>query len=251
MVEYIRANLGEGVITMHHVHHPEISVDGELATGRWYLEDKCSSPSSEFVLQGAAFYEDRFVRTPDGWRIAHTGYRRTFEVSMSTADLASYKVKRGSAIRPLSRGVAGYCLGSADCQTLPAARATPYNVGWVRRSAPASPATTPSGGTRIWGSEGERWFTSDDPVWRVNQTRRCSPAGSRRCCCSPCTLPRWRESRATAATRVIRGDACSAPATTLRSPRSAPSPTPRRPSRTCGRSTTGARQGRARPAVRR
>ena len=37
------------------------------------------------------------MRTPEGWRIAHTGYRRTFEVSMSTADLASYKVKRGSA----------------------------------------------------------------------------------------------------------------------------------------------------------
>ena len=49
------------------------------------------------MLEGAAFYTDRCVRTPDGWRIAHTGYERTFEVSMSTADLASYKVKRGTA----------------------------------------------------------------------------------------------------------------------------------------------------------
>ena len=55
------------------------------------------APEFEFVLEGAAFYEDRYVRTADGWRIAHTGYRRTFEVSMSTADLASYKVKRGTA----------------------------------------------------------------------------------------------------------------------------------------------------------
>ncbi len=97
LVEYMRANLGEGLISMHHAHHPEISVDGDEATGRWYLEDKVIVPELHFVLEGAAFYTDRYVRTPDGWRIAHTGYRRTFEVSMSTADLASYKVKRGSA----------------------------------------------------------------------------------------------------------------------------------------------------------
>ena len=97
LVEYMRANLGDGLISMHHAHHPEISVDGDEATGRWYLEDKVIVPDLHFVLEGAAFYTDRYVRTPDGWRIAHTGYRRTFEVSMSTADLASYKVKRGSA----------------------------------------------------------------------------------------------------------------------------------------------------------
>ena len=77
LVEYMRANLGDGVITMHHVHHPEISVDGELATGRWYLEDKVLVPDFEFVLEGAAFYEDRFVRTPDagGSRTPATGVR--------------------------------------------------------------------------------------------------------------------------------------------------------------------------------
>ena len=97
LVEYMRANLGEGLISMHHAHHPEISVNGDEATGRWYLEDKVIVPELHFVLEGAAFYTDRNVRTPDGWRIAHTGYRRTFEVSMSTADLTSYKVKRGTA----------------------------------------------------------------------------------------------------------------------------------------------------------
>ena len=97
LVEYMRANLGEGLISMHHAHHPEISVDGDGATGRWYLEDKVIVPELHFVLEGAAFYTDRYVRTPDGWRIAHTGYRRTCEVSMSTAEMASYKGKRGTA----------------------------------------------------------------------------------------------------------------------------------------------------------
>ena len=97
LVAYMQDNLGEGLISMHHAHHPEITVDGDEATGRWYLEDKVIVPEFDFVLEGAAFYTDRYVRTPAGWRIAHTGYRRTYEMSMSTADLTSYKVKRGTA----------------------------------------------------------------------------------------------------------------------------------------------------------
>jgi len=32
------------------------------------------------------------VRTPDGWRVAHTGYRRTFEVTYDLKDLPGTKV---------------------------------------------------------------------------------------------------------------------------------------------------------------
>ncbi len=97
LVAYMRENLGDAVISAHHAHHPEIIVDGDEAAGRWYLEDKVIVPDLDFVLEGAAFYTDRYARTPQGWRIAHTGYLRTYEMTMSTADLPSYKVKRGSA----------------------------------------------------------------------------------------------------------------------------------------------------------
>lgn len=97
LVSYMRENLGEGLISMHHVHHPEIVVDGDEARGTWYLEDRVIVPDFDFVLEGAAFYDDRYVRTPEGWRVAHTGYRRTYEVSMSTKDFASWKVTRGTA----------------------------------------------------------------------------------------------------------------------------------------------------------
>ena len=97
LVGYMRENLGEGLISMHHAHHPEISVEAYEATGRWYLEDKVIVPELDFVLEGAAFYTDRYLRTPEGWRIAHTGYRRTYEVSMSTKDLPSWRLKRGTA----------------------------------------------------------------------------------------------------------------------------------------------------------
>ena len=39
------------------------------------------------LIKGAAFYEDTYVRTPDGWRVSHTGYRRTFELTYSLDDL--------------------------------------------------------------------------------------------------------------------------------------------------------------------
>ena len=97
LVTYMRENLGDGLISLHQAHHPEITVDGDRGEGRWYLEDKVIVPDFDFVLEGAAFYTDRYVRTSEGWRIAHTGYRRTYEVTMSTKDLASWKVKRGSA----------------------------------------------------------------------------------------------------------------------------------------------------------
>lgn len=93
LVAYMRENLGEGRITLHQAHHPEITVAGDAATGRWYLQDKVIVPEFQFMLEGAAFYEDRYVRTPAGWRVAHTGYRRTFEMTYNLADLPGVRVK--------------------------------------------------------------------------------------------------------------------------------------------------------------
>jgi hypothetical protein len=76
LVAYMRENLGEGLISMHHAHHPEITVDGDSADGRWYLEDKVIVPDFDFVLEGAAFYTDRYARahlTAGGSRTPATG----------------------------------------------------------------------------------------------------------------------------------------------------------------------------------
>jgi uncharacterized protein (DUF2236 family) len=35
----------------------------------------------------------------------------------------------------------------------------------------------PERAQRIWGAEGERWFTSDDPIWRVNADASMFPGG--------------------------------------------------------------------------
>jgi hypothetical protein len=92
LVDYMRANLGPGIVTMHQVHHPEITVDGDAGTARWYLHDQVISVEHRFRLEGAAFYEDRYVRTPAGWKVSHTGYRRTFEATYALDDLPGFRL---------------------------------------------------------------------------------------------------------------------------------------------------------------
>ncbi|MFC4125734.1 nuclear transport factor 2 family protein [Nocardia rhizosphaerae] len=90
---FLRNTLGPHVITEHRCDHPEIDVDGDTATGTWYLADTVIIPEHNMCLRGAAFYTDRYVRCEDGhWRIAHTGYERTYEVVLSLSDLPSLRL---------------------------------------------------------------------------------------------------------------------------------------------------------------
>lgn len=93
LVSYMRENLTERVISMHNVHHPEIVVNGDTASGVWYLHDKVFALDWDVALEGAAFYRDQYVRTNDGWRLARTEYQRTWELTSSLADLPSAKLK--------------------------------------------------------------------------------------------------------------------------------------------------------------
>lgn len=90
---FLVESLGPTFVTMHQCHHPEIVVDGELASGTWALQDTVLMTDHGLILQGAAFYEDRYRREPDGlWRITHTGYIRTFEYLVSLTDLPSFRL---------------------------------------------------------------------------------------------------------------------------------------------------------------
>lgn len=97
LVDYMRSALGPNIITEHRVTHPEITVSGDEASGVWYLQDRVIVAEFDFMLIGAAFYRDRYRRTADGWRIAATGYDRTYEATMSLAGL-DFKVKPGCAM---------------------------------------------------------------------------------------------------------------------------------------------------------
>ena len=93
IVGFMREQLGPSMITMHQCHHPEIAIEGDRATGRWSLQDMVLMTEHRLLLQGASFYDDVSVRGDDGrWRIAHTGYVRTFEYMISLDDLPSFNL---------------------------------------------------------------------------------------------------------------------------------------------------------------
>jgi hypothetical protein len=81
IVTWLSEALGNpDIATEHHGHHPEIEFTSETsATGSWYLQDRVIVPSADLEIGGTAFYSDRYVKTDEGWRIAHTGYMRVFE----------------------------------------------------------------------------------------------------------------------------------------------------------------------------
>jgi hypothetical protein len=92
IVSFLRDKLGPDMITVHSAGQPEISVDGDTARGTWSFEDTVIALKHRIVIKGAAFYQDRYERGGDRrWRIAHTGYVRTYEALLSLDDLPSFR----------------------------------------------------------------------------------------------------------------------------------------------------------------
>jgi ketosteroid isomerase-like protein len=81
IMAFLQNSLGStSILTSHKVHQPEIELLGpDAATAVWGLEDVVVHTEAGLTIRGAAFYEDRYVKTAEGWRIQHTGYRRVYE----------------------------------------------------------------------------------------------------------------------------------------------------------------------------
>jgi hypothetical protein len=93
VVEFMSANLGTSVITMHVANHPEIEVDGDAASGTWAFEDTVIVPDFKVSIRGAGYYHDTYRRDADGrWRIASTEYERVYEAMTSLEDTPSFKL---------------------------------------------------------------------------------------------------------------------------------------------------------------
>ncbi len=84
----------ETFLSSHRMHHPEIRLTGpDTAEGTWALEDVVVESAWGLTIQGAAFYEDRYRKEADGqWRIAHTGYKRTYEEIFPRASIEGLRL---------------------------------------------------------------------------------------------------------------------------------------------------------------
>ena len=92
VVAGLREQMTDDVITEHQAHHPEIEVDGDTATGRWYLQDRVIVPAFDTMIIGSAFYEDTYARVDGKWVITTTGYKRNFEAMLSLKDIPSFQL---------------------------------------------------------------------------------------------------------------------------------------------------------------
>ena len=81
MVDFICSAFNSDIIAQHHGHGPEIAFTGpDTAEGDWYLQDMFIDPARGTNTVGTAIYHDRYVRTDDGWKIAHSEYDRVYEM---------------------------------------------------------------------------------------------------------------------------------------------------------------------------
>ena len=54
--------------SVHGISNPLIEIDGDRATGRWYLDQPMAMKGTELAYWFCAQYEDEYVRTPEGWK---------------------------------------------------------------------------------------------------------------------------------------------------------------------------------------
>lgn len=59
----------EAARTAHHVHQPEISIDGGTAAGIWAMQDRLVFPDGT-TITGHGHYHETYARQDGRWRIA-------------------------------------------------------------------------------------------------------------------------------------------------------------------------------------
>ena len=74
-LEFLREAL-DGVVTVHHVHSPEITVvSADEATGIWAMEDMLRWPEGR-EMHGYGHYHETYRKVDGGWRIASSRLTR-------------------------------------------------------------------------------------------------------------------------------------------------------------------------------
>lgn len=60
------------IVDVHQAHNGEIKIDGDMASAEWNLSYASYDPSTKNFRLLASFYEDRYRRTEDGWKICYS-----------------------------------------------------------------------------------------------------------------------------------------------------------------------------------
>ncbi|GAB11225.1 putative dehydratase [Gordonia araii NBRC 100433] len=79
IVDYMRTSLTGNIVSTHTFGNPEITVDGDQATGSWSMSDVVIAPDFDTVITGTSYYSDRYAKIDGRWYISHTEYYRLYE----------------------------------------------------------------------------------------------------------------------------------------------------------------------------
>lgn len=60
------------IVDVHQGHNGEIAVDGDTASARWNLGYATYDPRTRGFRMLASFYQDRYRKTGEGWRISYS-----------------------------------------------------------------------------------------------------------------------------------------------------------------------------------
>ena len=77
-----RAHAGLGH-TLHRITNPQVSIDGDVATARSYVDAIILGPDNRTGVRAVGFYDDALVRTDAGWKIARRRFTRVLQTSVS------------------------------------------------------------------------------------------------------------------------------------------------------------------------
>jgi hypothetical protein len=92
IIAFLKSAFPSPHMAMHQGHHPEIELISETeAKGVWYFHDLVFYLKDNLRLEGTGFYNDRYRKVDGVWKIAHTGYRRNFEVVVPLGEVKSWR----------------------------------------------------------------------------------------------------------------------------------------------------------------
>ena len=92
IMRFLRESLGKerGSITLHHGHHPEVTLTSETtAKATWALDNYMFNVHQNRAIRIGAYYEDRYVKVAGAWRFEHIGYRSLFHEEWKRDDIPS------------------------------------------------------------------------------------------------------------------------------------------------------------------
>jgi hypothetical protein len=92
IIKFLTDALPLSNMSLHQGHHPEIDLKSDNeAGGVWYFHDIVFYQKEQLRLEGSGYYEDRYRKVDGEWKIAHTGYRRNFEVVTALGEVKSWR----------------------------------------------------------------------------------------------------------------------------------------------------------------